>query len=177
VDCPHCREKNPVAAMACQACGKALTIYIGPAEAIPRRVGLGSLMLLVALVAPCLVVLREVPVLGVLLLVITVPALVRTLSAVSTRKSDGRPMITAEMLSTFGASLGIVWLIEIAALLAFGAASFVLHSFWSIVAELWPHRFHPVDWEWSLYLVIPPAVVMGVVVAFLLGRKLWTLKN
>jgi hypothetical protein len=120
VNCPYCQVQNPPSEERCAACGRDLTLYIGPVEHFPRRLDLGSLMLLIAVVAVCLGVTREAPPLGVFLLVVAVPALLRTLVWVARFRQDGRPMLWPEKLGAFAASLGIVWLIVVGALAASG---------------------------------------------------------
>lgn len=111
VNCPQCSARNPATGDRCKTCGQPLTLYIGPAENWPRRLDLGALMVVIALVAFCLGITREVPVLGVLLLAVTVPALLRTFVWIARQKGDGLTMLWPEKLGAFGASAGIVWLI------------------------------------------------------------------
>lgn len=111
VNCPHCAARNSANGDRCGTCGHPLTLYIGPPEHLPRRLDLGSLMILIALIAVCLGVVREIPVLGVLLLAVTVPALLRTFVWIARVKGDGLPMLWPEKLGAFAASAGIVWLI------------------------------------------------------------------
>lgn len=178
VDCPHCREKNSVSLTQCQACGKSLMVYIGPADVVPRRLGLGSIMLAVAVLAPCLVVLREVPALGVLLLLITVPAMVRTLCAISTRTSDGRPMIPSETLATFLTSMGVVWLMGFAALMAFGTVYMVAGMAVECLSVILPTGTpHLMSSPWGPIVVAPAATLAGLAVLVLLGRRLWAIRN
>jgi hypothetical protein len=179
VDCPHCREKNPASEDHCASCGKLLAIYIGPAETLPRRLGLGSLMLLVALVALCLVVMREEPALGVFMLLVSVPALIRTFAVVATRKADGRPMVVPEKVGTFAASAGIVWLIGLAAALAFGAVCFVLSVVWMLFTAVSPNGLPPVffAWDWSPVIILPLGGLAALAVIYYLGRILWVVKG
>ena len=178
VNCPHCRETSPAVEAQCRSCGKPLVVYIGPAEMLPRRVELGSLMIVVAVLAPCLVVLREVPGLGILLLLVVVPALVRTLGAVSTRKSDGRPMVAAEQLGTFAASVAIVWLIGLAALLAAGTVYVMAGVAVEIVgAIVLSEHLRILESEWGFLSLAPVAIIAAVAVIYALGKRLWALKN
>lgn len=178
VDCPHCREKNLVSLTNCHACGKPLTVYIGPADVLPRRLGLSSIMLAVAVLAPCLVVLREVPPLGALLLLIAVPAMVRTSCAISTRISDGRPMISSEKVATFLASVGIVWLMGIAASLAFGAVFMIAGAAVEFLSVILPTgSAHLTDSPWGVIVIAPVATLAGLAVIRFLGRRLWAIRN
>lgn len=177
-DCPHCREKNPVSASQCQACGKSLMVYIGPADVVPRRLGLSAIMLFVAVIAPCLVVLREVPPLGALLLFIMVPAMVRTLSAISTRVSDGRPMIPSEKAGTFLTSMGVVWLMGFSAVMAFGTVYVVAGMAVEFLAAIVPGGSpHLTSSPWGVIVVAPVATLAGLATLFFLGRKLWAIRN
>ena len=122
VNCPDCSARNPAIGDRCERCGQPLTLYIGPPEHLPRRLGLGSLMVLIALVAVCLGLTREIPVLGVLLLAVAVPALLRTFVWIARQKGDGLTMLWPEKLGAFAASAGIVWLILVGAGAAFAFA-------------------------------------------------------
>lgn len=122
VNCPHCSARNSATGDRCETCGQPLTLYIGPPENLPRRLDLGSLMLLIALVAVCLGITREIPVLGVLLLAVTVPALLRTFVWIARQKGDGLAMLWPEKFGAFAASAGIVWLILVGAGAAFAFA-------------------------------------------------------
>jgi hypothetical protein len=118
VNCPHCGAVNPAYASTCEACSRGLVVYIGPAQTIPRRFGLGSIMVLVASVAFGLGLLRAAPPLGVVVLLLVPAALVRTVAAMSQRASDERPMTADERASTFAASLGVVLAVIAASALA-----------------------------------------------------------
>lgn len=119
VNCPHCGAENPAREAHCGACSKGLTVYIGPAHNLPRRYGLGSLMLLVATVAVGLGALRGVPVLGVLILILVPASLVRTMAIVSQRAVDGRPMNAEERTGVFFGSIGVMMAVILASFLAF----------------------------------------------------------
>lgn len=119
VNCPHCGAENPSVEARCASCSKGLTIYIGPTQGLPRRFGVGSLMLLVATVALGLSALRGAPMLGVLILVLIPPALVRTMAVVSQRATDERPMILDETMGVFFGSIGVMMAVLLASFLAF----------------------------------------------------------
>lgn len=119
VNCPHCGAQNPAAEPRCGSCGQSLTLYIGPVEHFPRRLDLGSLMLLIALVAVCLGITREVPVLGVFLLAVVLPALLRTFVWMRRAEGDGQALIWPEKFGAFAASTGVVWLIVLGTGVAF----------------------------------------------------------
>ena len=119
VNCPHCWAANPAREAHCASCSKELTLYIGPAHNLPRRYGLGSLMILVASVALGLGALRGVPVLGVLILVLVPASLVRMMAIVAQRDVDGRPMNTDESMGVFFGSIGVMMAVILASFLAF----------------------------------------------------------
>jgi hypothetical protein len=119
VNCPHCGAVNPSSEARCESCSKGLTIYIGPSQGLPRRFGVGSLMLLVAAVALGLAALRGAPLLGVLILILIPPALVRTMAVVSQRTTDERPMLLDEKMSVFFGSIGVMMAVLLASFLAF----------------------------------------------------------
>jgi hypothetical protein len=119
VNCPHCGAVNSSTESRCESCSKALTIYIGPSEGLPRRFGVGSLMLLVASVALGLAALRGAPMLGVLVLFLIPPALVRTMAVVSQRTTDERPMLLDETMGVFFASIGVMMAVLLSSFLAF----------------------------------------------------------
>jgi hypothetical protein len=140
--------------------------HIGPDQAPPPpvkgRFTLGSLMLVIALVAVCLGVLREVPGLGVILILVATPALARTLGAASHRKRVGRPMTAVEKVEAFVASVGVVTAIGVSALIAF-------------VATCVPVGFVTLSASFEAGLIL--AVVVGLVAAVAVGvpmiRRLW----
>jgi hypothetical protein len=149
----------------CRSCSKPLTLYIGPAEALPRRFGLGPLMVLVAVVALGLGVLRYVPVLGVTILVLLVPAVVRTTAFVSQRESDLRPISLDEKMMAFFGSVGVMMLVLVAASLTF-AIIFALVA--AMTLGTGPYAV-PVAGAFSGSVAIS--------LTFVLLRKLWPYKD
>ncbi len=133
VNCPHCGEENSSAGVRCSSCSKALTIYIGEARSLPRRFGLGPLMVLVAVIALGLGVLREVPLAGVAILVLLTPAVVRTTAIVNQYALDHRPLSFHDRLATLVGSVGVMIAVIGTSLLSFAAtgmlALVVLHGF------------------------------------------------
>jgi hypothetical protein len=165
VNCPHCGAENPVREIHCRSCSKPLTLYIGPAESLPRRFGLGSLMFLVAVVALGLGVLRFVPVLGVTILVLLIPAVVRTTAFVSQRESDLRPISFDEKMMAFFGSIGVMMLVLVAASLTF-AIIFVLIA--AMTLGTGPYSV-PVAGAFSGSVAIS--------ITYVLLRKLWPYKD
>src|SRR5262249_46008871 len=124
VNCPHCGAKNPAIEQDCRECGRPLAVFIGPPAQI-RRIGLGTLIILIGEVAVCLALMRALAGLGIVMLLILVPAHVRTVVAVERRKADERPMSREETLEAFFASMGLMLVIGVAAGIAFFATCFV----------------------------------------------------
>ena len=104
IRCPSCGGENTVGKSRCFLCGEPLAVTPGeannpwaaPAAEVnlsPRTFTLGSLMLVIALIAVCMGVLVEIPGLGVVLILVTTPALIRTLRAVSKGKQTGKPLV------------------------------------------------------------------------------------
>jgi hypothetical protein len=175
VHCPHCGAKNPAIEEHCQECGRPLAIVIGPPAKV-RRLGLGALMLLIAEVAVCLAVMRELPGLGILMLLILVPAHLRTVVAVARRKADGRPMTREETVGAFVASMGLMVVIGVAAGIAFGTTCFV--GFWGGygLRSLWPQPGYD-GLTWGLLAGAALGTVAALFVVILLLRRLWDRKD
>ena len=120
VDCPHCGARNFAIDDDCAACRRGLTVFIGPRAQV-RRVGLGSVMMGVAVVAVCLAPVRVAPGLCILLACILLPATTRAILHVEGRKAEGRPMIVREKIGAFLNSTAITLVILLAASTAFVA--------------------------------------------------------
>ncbi len=93
----------------------------GREESASRVIQLNTLMLLIAVIAVCLGVLREMPGLGILLIVLVIPALARTVVGARRRQAVGHSMSAAEKTLAFVGSLGVVAVIGLAATNAFVA--------------------------------------------------------
>ncbi len=119
VNCPHCGAENPSTEGRCGACSKGLIVYIGPAQQLPKRFGVGSLMVLVASIALGLSALRGAPLLGVLILILVPPSVVRTVAVISQRSADERPMVLDETMGVFFGSIGVMMAVLLASFLAF----------------------------------------------------------
>lgn len=175
VNCPHCTARNPSAEERCGSCGRPLTLYIGPAEQFPRRLDLASLMMLIALVAICLGVTREVPALGVFLLLIAVPALLRTFVWIARMKGDGQPMLWPEKLGAFAASAGIVWLILLGAVSAF-AFAFTVGTFAGAALQAVVIGV-PGSGPIAMFISVPFGCIASVVAGYFLVKTLWPIKD
>jgi hypothetical protein len=176
VDCLNCGAKNPAIEEHCQECGRPLAIVIGPPAKI-RRLGLGTLMLLIAEVAVCLAVMRELTGLGVLMLLVLAPAHVRTVVAVARRKADERPMTWEETLAAFVASMGLMVVIGVAAGIAFGMSCFV--GFWGGAGlhSLWPSQGPYEGLAWGLFGGVALGSLAALFVIVVLLRRLWDRKD
>jgi hypothetical protein len=175
VNCPHCGVKNPAIEERCQECGRPLAVFIGPPAKV-RRFGLGALMLLIAEIAVCLAVLRALPGLGILMLLILVPAHVRTLVAVARRKADDRPMTWEETLRAFFGSMALILLIGVAAGIAFGTTCFA--GFWGGygLRSLWSANSND-PLGWGFFFGVSLGSVAAFAVGVLLLRRLWEPKD
>ncbi|MDR3639494.1 MAG: hypothetical protein P4L84_37180 [Isosphaeraceae bacterium] len=175
VNCPHCAARNPSAGERCGSCGRPLTLYIGPPEHFPRRLDLGSLMWLIALIAVCLGVTREVPALGVFLLAIAVPALLRTFVWVARQKEDGQPMFWPEKLGAFAACAGIVWLILLGAVAGF-AMAFAIGSIAGAALQAIAFGAQG-NGQAVLFASVPLGCIGGVLAGYYLVKALWPIKD
>jgi hypothetical protein len=91
-------------------------------RASASQFSLESLMLLITLIAVCLGMIVAMPGLGVLVIIVAVPALVRTLIVGRHRKIAAAPLNLGEKVAAFLASTGIVMGILLAGLSAFAVA-------------------------------------------------------
>jgi hypothetical protein len=119
-------------------------------------------MLVIALIAVCLGVLVEIPGLGVVLLLVSTPALIRTLMAVSRGKAAGRPLSGWEKMTVFAGSLGVVAVIGLASLIAFIATCFPVGLI-SVQADMGV----------GVFLAFSVGIIAAGFVGFTLIRKLW----
>jgi hypothetical protein len=127
---------------------------------------LSSVMLVIALVAISLGVLREAPGLGILLIVLMVPALVRTLAGAARRQAKGSAMTLAEKLITFFVSLVIVVFIGLAASIAFLCTCFTAGLVtMNMMGDV------------GLIVAALAGLAAAGYVLYLLGRRLWPQKD
>jgi len=159
VNCPHCGVENPATEARCGTCSRGLTLYIGQARALPRKFGLGSLMVLVAIIAVGLGIFRVVPVLGMLVLYLSTPAMIRTLSVISQRADDQRHVTREEKSLVFVSSIGLMIAVLVASFIAFMAVGVAMST---IVRSM--------D---GLAVAFCVSVAVGVIVGFLILRKFW----
>jgi hypothetical protein len=136
-----------------------------------RTVHLGTLMLLIALIAVCLGVFRLAPGLGVLFLILIVPALVRTILSAGQQEDRGHPMSWDEKLLTFFGSVGVVAVLGLAASIAFLVACFSSGVTILAMGSVGPGG----SWLSASALVIAPVAGLAVAVVVIrsLARQLW----
>ena len=158
----------------CGACGKPLAIFIGPPAPIPRKIGLGPLMVLIAVVAVCMAVGRVFLPLGILMGLVIPPAMARTHIASVRRDADGRPLSGAARFELFVASTCIVgFLVFVAAIVSVMAAGFggmngaLLGSFIGI------HAQGPA----AVFVGTASALVATGAVMMAIGRPLWKIPD
>lgn len=131
IDCPHCQAQNDRRAARCGHCGESLVIvnenpYAAPGSTdrlagAPGTFHIGSLMLLIALVAFCLALLVTTPGVGVLAILGLTPASIRTALGVLRRKRQHAPLQWPETVALFFGSLGVVLVIEFGVVTSFVA--------------------------------------------------------
>jgi hypothetical protein len=131
-----------------------------------RTYQISTLMLLIALIAVCLGVMHEVPGLGIALFLVMIPALVRTTTGAARRRAEGRPMSWQERAIVFAASMGIVVLTGLAALITFVAICFPTGMFMIGSGS-----------QAGFVVAIALGIVGAIVVCFLVGRALWPQKD
>lgn len=138
--CPQCGAERVAGSTVCWLCraplaeGEGLTgpnPYAAPQSlARPPQFGLASLMLVITLAGLCLGLVTVAPGLIVPLLVFVIPAIIRTTIVTSRRAVDGAQQTLGNKVLTFLASLGIVYVVWMAGVVAFfGACSVMLAAF------------------------------------------------
>ncbi len=166
VDCPSCRIKNFAIDDRCAACGASLTVVILPRPKV-RRVALATVMVLVAVFAVCFGALRQSLPLGIAATMVLVPAALRTMLEYESRKTDGRPLSSREVMVQAIEALTISIL-----LLPLSAAVCLLISMTIL-------EFHKPNIEivWISQIIYGTGVLLGIAISFFLARKLWPRKN
>lgn len=173
VVCPSCGGDNLARFDRCFLCDQPLAPanvgsdnpYAAPPPELKlssRTFTLGSLMLVIALIAVCLGVLVEFPGLGILLALAASFALVRTLAEVSRSKALGRPFDRKAKIILFLGSLGVVTLIGLGSVIAFVVTCFPL-GFASFSANS----------TVGLFIAVGAGIVAAGVSGFYLIRRLW----
>jgi hypothetical protein len=134
--CPECQATRRSDAKYCWLCGAALE----PVAEEPARAAVGSerraayqfslatLMLTVTLVAIVLSVFRMSLGVGLALVFLTTPALVRTCIAAARRRARGQPVSPLGKVGMFAASFGIVVVVVVASIAAFFAVCLAMFA-------------------------------------------------
>lgn len=169
VNCAHCGASNFAVYKDCVACKRNLTVVIEPKPRI-RQLSLGSVMMIVAVVAVCLAPIRVAPGLSALLALVLVPAATRAVLHVEGRKADGRPMIVYEKIHAYLGSVGVM----VATLLAASAA---------FVATCVPTGYgmvmltYPANFMFGLIVACLAGSVPACYVIYRVGKRLWPRKD
>ena len=120
LQCWLCRAKHA------DQLAQAQNPYASPAPIdavnINYQFSLASLLLILTLVAVALGALFVMPGVGTLLIVMSVPALVRTFVAGRRRRESGQPPTVGAKILDFFVSVAVIWMVAIAAQIAFVAA-------------------------------------------------------
>lgn len=143
--CAGCGTSNPTGSGACSGCGRrfagsdlalgdrnaptarpAANPYEAPLTPIPpyRSIGIGTAMMLIAVVALCLGALRANIALGIAVSLSLVPAAIRTPLVTARRRAEGATMDWSEQVATFITTVMCTWLVTIASSIAFFATCF-----------------------------------------------------
>jgi hypothetical protein len=138
--------------------------------------GLGWWMGLIAVVAVGMAMVVEVPGLGILLLILTTPAFLRTGFVATRRRSEGQSMSGSETSLVFVSSLALVFLIGVAASIAFGVTCFA--GFWgggAIRQAIRPNEVQTLEESLGSALIVGGAcgTIGALIVIYFLGRRLW----
>jgi hypothetical protein len=164
--CPHCRAENQLDAERCWICQQPLE-HVGPehvgAPAAPapnlkRTFHLNSLMVMIALVAVLLGLFRQSAGLGILMTVITLPALLRLRSVAAERRARDQPMSLGEKIFDFIGSAVIAWMMVVILGISAGVAFFLMCATGASV-------------PYVISVGLP--LVVGGACAIFLGRFLW----
>src|SRR5688572_23644781 len=127
--CPECGAACPAQADRCWMCHGRLpdtgaNSFAAPAAVAEDSLGggqfsLATILLVITLIAVCLGVFRASPGFGLAMIAFSVPALIRTFVAGAQHKRAGQRLTVGDKLTAFAASMGIMVLVAIAAVIAF----------------------------------------------------------
>ena len=165
--CTQCGEPWPKGESACPLCEVRVVGIRDAPQGLSRTFGIGTLMIIIAAIAITIAVMRELPVVGVVLGIHLALTLMRTLGGIARAQAVDWPLTLRDKLALGGESLGVAFLIlggsgmtfaltmiplgmgcvllggpaavTVAALPALGAAAYVAHR---LRILLWPVRFH-----------------------------------
>ena len=141
----------------------------------PRTLGVGELMIAIALVGVCLGVFRENLGLGIVTASVACLALGRTLGVIARRKAGGATMTPREKALTLLASTGIALLIVAISTVAFFTVGSILLCFAFLLLGDRSSSLHGPHADLAVLLLIGAAsLTAAVVVASGLRRDLWS---
>lgn len=180
VNCPHCLKENDSAAERCAVCGQSLVLpasgenpYAPPQSheqpLRPHAFHIGSLMLLIALIAVCLSLLVTLPGLGVIGLLVLTPATIRTVHGAWRDRDQGRPMSWGDWFRLFAASISVVLVIELGTFAAFAVTCFPI--------GLFSFELYSPTIPWGMFLAFGVGLIAAAVAGFYLIRGLWPRRN
>ena len=167
VDCPTCGAKNPAVDNRCAACGKSLTVIIGPRPKM-RHVGLGSVMIVIAVLAVCLAPIRFAWPLSLLMAMLFVPATIHGVIALERRRLDGRPTPVGQAIGLFVRSFFLVFWIALATVIGFVATCVPV----GIATTMKQRSFEP-----NLIAACGAGAISGFAALWYVAKKLWPGKD
>ncbi len=183
--CASCGATNAVGRVKCFLCLRPMDAADEPSTSPPiaagrppqgaSTFGLSSLMLVIALVAVCLGVMREAPGLGIALAIAATPALIRTTGIVSRKKSRGRVLSTPEKLGVFLSSFGVIVTVGAAAGAAFFATCWAGFFGGAAVSSIWAKDYEPIGWGMGTGIIL--GIIAGLFVLYWVVRRLWPYKD
>ena len=157
VDCPQCGARNFAIDDICVVCHQDLTLIILPRPKI-RRFRLGSMMILIAVIAICLVPVRYSPWLSLIASVVLVPALVRTFLVLENRRLDGRKARREDPFEVFGKSFLLVLLIVWCSSISCGFTFIFTHNIFN---------------QYDFLIRSTAATIVGLCVFYFASTRLW----
>ena len=182
--CPVCGADNSARPQApcwmCHAPPNASAARPFLTTAPPVQFSLATMFLLMTLIAVCLGVFVLAPGLGILLAIVSLPALARTVMVAGRRRQAGRRMTFADKLSAFLASL----VLAIATAVSVGVAFYVMCWFgvsaWVGLRAEAPFAdalSHHARYNLLAVAAFGSGLIGGIIVAVLMFRRFWPIRN
>ena len=162
VQCPHCWARNPAIESRCRECDRPLAVYIGPPLRLPPRIGLGSVMVLVAVAAGCLAVGRLAPVLGIVAGCVAALALLRARAAIGTEVALGVRPTAGRRASLLVGSFGVAVTIFLSAAFVFFLVAIVVGGLLATLLDML-----------GVFIGVVAGLVASIYVAHRLRKDLW----
>ncbi len=165
VGCPSCGVKNFAIDDVCAECGKSLEIVILPRPTV-RHVGLGSVMVVIAVLAVCLAPVRYAPGLSMVLAMFLVPGALRGVLVLERRRLDGRASDGVEVLAVLLRSFFVCFAIALSGWIAF-------------VVFCFPIGLATMDMGWGsgFFVALCAGAIAGLLTLCYVGKKLWPEKD